>query len=61
MSGTFQDSASNVFNSLPSAEKNSVVLSDFKAQVRKYLIDRTNVHLITWFVYILDCFSFLLL
>ena len=38
-SGTFQDSASNVFNSLPSAARNSVVFSDFKTQVRKYLIN----------------------
>ena len=46
-SGTFQDSASNVFNSLPSAARNSVVFTDFKTQVRKYLINTANVHLIT--------------
>ena len=46
-SGTSQDSASNVFNSLPSAAKKSVVFSDFKTQVRKYLINRANVRLIS--------------
>ena len=46
-SGTFQDSASNVFNSLPSAVRKSVALSDFKTQVRKYLVNRANVRLIS--------------
>ena len=44
-SGTFQDSASDVFNLLPSAARNSVVFSDFKMQVRKYLINRANVYI----------------
>ena len=43
--GTFQDSASNVFNSLPHAARNSAVFSDFKTQVRKYLINRANARL----------------
>ena len=42
--GTFQDSASNVF-SLPHAARNSVVFSDFKTQVKKYLINRANARL----------------
>ena len=46
-SGTFQDSASNVFNSFPSAARNSVVFSDFKTEVRKYLINRANARLIS--------------
>ena len=46
-SGTFQDSTSNVFNSLPSAAMNSIVFSDFKTQVRKHLINRANVGLIS--------------
>ena len=46
-SGTFQDSAFNVSNLLPSAVRNSVVFSDFKTQVRKYLINRVNVRLIS--------------
>ena len=46
-SGTFQESASNVFNSLPSAARNSVVCSDFKTKVRKYLINRANARLIS--------------
>ena len=41
-SGTFQDSASNVFNSLPSAAGNSTVFSDFKTNLRKYLINRAK-------------------
>ena len=57
-SGTFQDSASNVLNSLPSAARNSLVFSDFKTQVRKYLINRANVRLISRFVFILDYFNF---
>ena len=57
-SGIFQDSASNVFNSLPSDARNSVVFSDFKNKVRKNLINRTNARLISWFVYILDYFNF---
>ena len=43
--GTCQDSASNVFNSLPHAARNSVVFSDFKTQVKKYLINRANARL----------------
>ena len=46
-SGTFQDSVSNVFNSLPSAARSSVVLGDFKTQVMKYLINRENTRLIS--------------
>ena len=46
-SGTFQDSTSNVFNSLPSAARNSVVFSDFKTKVRKCLINRANARLIS--------------
>ena len=46
-SGTFQDSASNVFNSLSSAARNSVVFSDFKTKMRKYLINRANAPLIS--------------
>ena len=46
-SATFQDSASNVFNSLPSAGRNSVVFSDFKTKVRKYLLNRANACLIS--------------
>ena len=34
-------------SSLPSAAKKSVVFSDFKTQVRKYLINRANVRLIS--------------
>ena len=58
-SGTFQDSASNVFNLLPSAARNSVVFRDFKTKVRRYLINRANAHLISWFVNILDYFIYL--
>ena len=43
--GTFQDSASNVFISLPHAARNSVVFSYFKTQVKKYLIHRANARL----------------
>ena len=56
-SGTFQDSA--FFTSLSSAARNSVVFCDFKTKVRKYLINRANAHLISWFVYILDYFIYL--
>ena len=34
-------------NSLPSAARNTVVFSDFKAKVRKYLINRANARLIS--------------
>ena len=57
--GTFQDSASNVFNSLPSAARNSVVFSDFKTTVRKYLINRANARSRFLDLYIiLDYFNF---
>ena len=39
-SSTFQDIARNIFDSSPSATENSVVFSDFKTQVREYLINR---------------------
>ena len=46
-SGIFQESASNALKSLPSEARNSVVFSDFKPKVRKYLINRTNARLIS--------------
>ncbi|RMX58397.1 hypothetical protein pdam_00024902, partial [Pocillopora damicornis] len=38
-SGTIQDSPSSVFNSFPSAARNSVAFSYFKTEVRKYLVN----------------------
>lgn len=58
-SGTIQDSPSSVFNSFPSAARNSVAFSYFKTEVRKYLVNRVNARLISRFVYILDYFIYL--
>ena len=44
-SGTFQDSASKVFNILPSTAKNSAVFNDFKTQVKMYLKNKATVRL----------------
>ena len=44
-SGTFQDSASKVFNILPSTVKNSAVFNDSKTQVKMYLKNKATVRL----------------
>ena len=37
----------------------TLVFRDFKTKVRRYLINRANEHLISWFVNILDLFIYL--
>ena len=39
--GTFQDSASRIFNTLPSASRNSEAFNLFKGEVRKFLDIKT--------------------
>ena len=39
--GTFQDSASRIFNSLPSAARNTETFNVFKGEVRKFLDIKT--------------------
>ena len=43
--GTFQGSASKIFNILPSTVKNSAVFNDFKTQVKMYLKNKATVRL----------------
>ena len=44
-SGTFQDSASKVFNILPATAKSSAVFNYFKTQVKIYLKNKATVRL----------------